>query len=277
MSKTARYVMYAVISIICLFAIFAGVYVEVFKSAEPENVVLIGNETPGQIETQQEVKDVFKKSFNSKLNAEEYTLSKVTKLDETKPLVYTAINLDKQVEENYKISVRIPIINIKGTVVEEYNKQTDKIVQMINNIITKTDDNYTICDVTYTSYINNKVLSVAIMIVVKEGDNTQRTYIQTYNYNLETNKNVEITDVLKSRDLDQTAVNQKIISVVKKAAEEAKSVMESGYDVFKRNLEDEMYDVKNVKTFIQGPEGELYIIYAYGNTKTTSEMDIIKI
>ena len=37
------------------------------------------------------------------------------------------------------------------------------------------------------------------------------------------------------------------------------------------------YDVKNVKTFMQGPDGELYIIYPYGNTSNTSEIDVIKI
>ena len=38
-----------------------------------------------------------------------------------------------------------------------------------------------------------------------------------------------------------------------------------------------MYDVKNVTNSIQGPSGELYIIYAYGNVAFTSEMDIIEI
>ena len=51
-----------------------------------------------QKETQQEVKDVFKKSFNSKLNAEEYTLSKVTKLDETSSYggIYNIIKKSKK-------------------------------------------------------------------------------------------------------------------------------------------------------------------------------------
>ena len=52
-------------------------------------------------------------------------------------------------------------------------------------------------------------------------------------------------------------------------------MIESGYEVYQRNMQSDEYDVTNVKTFFQGPNGELYIVYAYGNTKDTSEMDVI--
>ena len=38
-----------------------------------------------------------------------------------------------------------------------------------------------------------------------------------------------------------------------------------------------MYDVKNVNNYIIGPEGIIYIVYAYGNTNNTSEMDVIEV
>ena len=106
---------------------------------------------------------------------------------------------------------------------------------------------YTICEVSYTAYINNDILSVAIMASIKEGDNAQRLLVQAYNYNLKTD------------------------------SDEARSVQSTGYNIYERDLSNSMYDVKNVTNFIQGPSGELYIIYAYGNVAFTSEMDIIEI
>ena len=38
-----------------------------------------------------------------------------------------------------------------------------------------------------------------------------------------------------------------------------------------------MYQIDNITNFIEGPNGELYIIFAYGNNNYTSEMDIIEI
>ena len=51
----------------------------------------------------------------------------------------------------------------------------------------------------------------------------------------------------------------------------------TGYNVYERDLDSDIYDVTEVNNFIQGPNGELYIIYAYGNQAFTSEMDIIEI
>ena len=136
---------------------------------------------------------------------------------------------------------------------------------------------YTICEVSYTAYINNDILSVAIMASIKEGDNAQRLLVQAYNYNLKTDSDVAITDILNARGLDSNAVNKKIKLVVQEAADEAKSVQSTGYNIYERDLSNSMYDIKNVTNFIQGPSGELYIIYAYGNVAFTSEMDIIEI
>ena len=92
-----------------------------------------------------------------------------------------------------------------------------------------------------------------------------------------TDSDVAITDILNARGLDSNAVNKKIKLVVQEAADEARSVQSTGYNIYERDLSNSMYDVKNVTNFIQGPSGELYIIYAYGNVAFTSEMDIIEI
>ena len=37
-----------------------------------------------------------------------------------------------------------------------------------------------------------------------------------------------------------------------------------------------IYQIENIHTFFLGSNGDLYIIFAYGNNNYTSEMDIIK-
>ena len=115
------------------------------------------------------------------------------------------------------------------------------------------------------------------MASIKEGDSAQRLIVQTYNYNLKEDKEVTIDDIIEARGLDASNVNKKIKSIVNKAAEDAKGMQSTGYNVYERNLNSDMYDISTVDNFIQGPNGELYIIYAYGNEAYTSEMDIIQI
>ena len=125
--------------------------------------------------------------------------------------------------------------------------------------------------------MNNNLLSVAIKATIKEGDNPQRVIVQTYNYDLETNQAVTLKEVLEDRDIDETVVENRIRTVVQNASNDADKMAESGYTVYQRNENDEMYQIDNITNFIEGPNGELYIIFAYGNNNYTSEMDIIQI
>ena len=72
-------------------------------------------------------------------------------------------------------------------------------------------------------------------------------------------------------------VTAKIQDIVRKKISESSELDNSGYDVYKRNLESDMYKLENVDTFYIGKDGKLYIVFAYGNTGFTSEMDIIVI
>ena len=72
-----------------------------------------------------------------------------------------------------------------------------------------------------------------------------------------------------------TPFQNKIREIVNEAAEAANILEQSGYSVFKRNLEDSMYNMNNLTTYMLGPSNELYIIFAYGNRNFTSEMDIV--
>ena len=111
--------------------------------------------------------------------------------------------------------------------------------------------------------------------MLKQGNNPQRVIVQTYNYNLITGEKVKLEDVLAKNNIIHSECQNKINETVTKAQEEAQVLVQSGYTVYNRNLSDSMYQIANISTFFLGQNGELYIIFAYGNQNFTSEMDIV--
>lgn len=282
MSKTVRYILYAVISAICVMAIFVGVYSLVFKDYQDSDVTNEnGNETTSTDteDSQTEIKAEFENLFTNKLNKSNFDDSKVAKIDASKELVYNGLQYSDTKENLYEMNLNIPFLNINSEVANKCNEQTQKIfVNEANKLVQQTTTTgYTVFNVNYAAFINNDILSVAIRATLKEGNNAERILIQTYNYNLTTNKEVTINDIINNRGLDTTAVNKQINSVITEAQANSDAMASSGYNVYKRDLQSDIYNVTNVQTFIQGPKGELYIIYDYGNSENTSEMDIVKI
>ena len=275
-TKTIRYIMYTVIIIFCIVAIGIAVYAQFFMK-EPAKDAYGNNITAGgNIVTTQDINQSFLDLFTNEFYSN-YDENNITKLDNSKNIVYTFYSENQTVDGKYSININIPVINIQSDVVTEFNNLTQSIfVDKINSVISG-NGAYTIYNLDYTSYINNNILSVAIKATIKEGDNPQRVIVQTYNYNLETNEKVALKDILEDRDIDETVVQNRIKTVVQNASNDANKMAESGYTVYQRDVNDDMYKIDNVANFIEGPNGELYIIFAYGNNNYTSEMDIIEI
>ena len=270
-TKTIRYIMYTVIIIFCIVAIGIAVYAQFFMK-EPAKDAYGNNITAGgNIVTTQDINQSFLDLFTNEFYSN-YDENNITKLDNSKDIVYTFYSENQTVDGKYSIN-----INIQSDIVTEFNNLTQSIfVDKINSVISG-NGAYTIYNLDYTSYINNNILSVAIKATIKEGDNPQRVIVQTYNYNLETNEKVALKDILEDRDIDETVVQNRIKTVVQNASNDANKMAESGYTVYQRDVNDDMYKIDNVANFIEGPNGELYIIFAYGNNNYTSEMDIIEI
>ena len=284
MNKTVRYILYAVIVAICIIALFVGVYGVIFKDASKTNITTGNedNETANQVQTAEEVKNGFKDLLTNEFFKSNFDDSKVQKADPDKEIVYDAVTSTDKKANYYELNVHIPFININSDLANQYNEYTQsQFVQYANNLVSKeTPGDYTIYNVSFTSYINNDVLSVAILAEIKVGNEQQRTMVKTYNYNLTTNKEVTISEILDNRGIDSTVVNKKINSTVQEAKEQEEAMIDSGYnEIYQRDLQSDIYDVKRVTDFFQGPNGELYIIYAYGNTSdiATSEMDVVVI
>ena len=279
MNKSVRNAMYIVIMIVCIVAIFVGAYAQFFKKAKDnEEFKISGENVTENVITQAEIKQNFKDLFTNELLGSDYDETNLIKIDKSKPIVYSGIDgYENKEEEKYDIKATIPVINISNEIAEKYNNSTiNTFVNKLNSILSDSKV-YTIYDVNYTAYINNDILSVAIMASIKEGDSAQRLIIQTYNYNIKEEKEVTINNIFEARGLDASNVTKKIKSIVNKVAEDAKEMQSTGYNVYERDVNSDIYDATTVNNFIQGPNGELYIIYAYGNEAFTSEMDIIEI
>lgn len=278
MNKTVRYILYFVILAICIMAVFIGVYNMELVSAQRESN-RINNETEVNItEDKETTADKFKKLFTNDFTSSNYDDSKIAKLYPDRPLVISESQKTEK-DGQYKIDAYLPIININSEVATKCNNDTiANFGERANTLMSSTTTRgYTIYDTSFTSYINNNILSVAIMGSLKEGNNAQRIIVKSYNYNLDTGKEVQISEVLNQKGIEAELVNKKINTKIQEAIDHANVVSKTGYEVYKRNITDEIYNVKNVNNYIIGPDGVIYIIYAYGNSNNTSELDVIDI
>lgn len=271
-------VLYILISIFCVFAIIAGIYAQFIDGNSNENTVQTGSDANiVQEKTQQEISNDFNALFTNTLNLGGFDTTGIAKLDNTKEIVYSAYDVERNTE-NYELNLHIPVININSELSNTFNRLTlTTFINKANEIIEKNDSSMpTLYSVDYAAFINDNVLSVVIKSTLKEGDSSQRIMVQTYNYNLSTNTEVPIIDLITMKQLNRDEVNNKIMQVVSAAAQEDQTLQDMGYNqVYVRDLTNEMYIVENAGAYFLGANRDLYIVYAYGNAEFTSKMDII--
>lgn len=278
-----RNIMYISISIICIVCIILGVYYQIFADkVVNENMLNEVTNTIGEsnIENPEDLLLEFNKLFTNEFDSQGYEISNITKITglEDKDIIYTAYDVKEKKENEYEMDIKLPVFNISGEIAEGYNNITQSIfVNKANSILSETRQ-YTIYNVEYVSYLNENILSLVIKSTLKEGNSAQRIIVQTYNYDIETGKKVTLNEILENNEINIKSVNKKIEEQVKEASKQAQEISEAtGQIVYKRDLNNAMYITDNVSNFFVGKDGEIYIIYAYGNNSLTSEIDIIKI
>lgn len=281
MSK--RNIMYISISIICVIAIILGVYYQIFAGK------VIGEEDVNEIENTVEEPDVEKPSdlvaefnqlFNNSFNKQGYSTDEITKIAglESKDVIYVAYDIEKEDDEKYSIDIELPVLNVAGDVPAEFNAITQSVFANKASSILTTASKYTIYNIEYVAYLNENILSLVIKATLKEGNSAQRTIVQAYNYDILSKEKVRLNDVLEDREINKKDVNKKIDAQVKEAARQAEMISgATGQVVYKRDLSNAMYLTENSNNFFLGEDGQIYIVYAYGNNNVTSEIDIIKL
>ena len=281
-----RYILYILITIICIIAIIAGVYYQIFGNKPKQNTItneMVDNQEQNGVIDPEILKEEFNSLFNNSFDEQGYDTSAIQKIQglEEQNIIYAAYNIKEEKDEKYSVDINLPVFNVQADVAAEFNKTTQSIfADKANDVLTKSDK-YTIYNVEYVAYLNENILSLVIKSTLKEGDRAQRIIVQTYNYDIITGEKLTLNEVLESKGIDLKEVNKKIEKQVKEANKQAEAISEAlsetGQSVYKRDINNAMYVTDNVNYFFVGLDGQIYIVYPYGNSNFTSEMDVIKI
>lgn len=271
--KKRTIAIYSIAAIACVLAIAVVVGIQILGNDTIDSIFKINKIINKTEQEEAQLKANFANLYDNKFYNNNNV--NVTKIDENKDIVYT--NYEKiETNNNYEINVVLPYINIKNSKIQRWNEEIVNTFEAKAKRILENEDITTIYSTKYTANIENNILSVMIYADLKENTSSQRVLIQTYNFNLETNKELTLQDVLKIYGLDSKQVQNKIDDDIKKENKKAQELIDLGYNVFTRDLQDDMYKIENSTEFFVKNKN-LYIIYAYGNDSNTSEYDIIVI
>lgn len=272
----AQIICFILIAIVCIFAIFEAVYVVLFSTdGSIENVTTsVTNNVP--VDEKQNLKENFLKIFQNDLTSNVDTVS-IEKKDNKYNLIYTAYNKVEKSAGKYDINVQLPHINIDSVEAENINNQINNTFQAKSESILAEDTaaTNTVYNIKYKAYLNNDILSLVLECTLKEGNNAQRIIIKTYNYNMKTKEQVKIEELTEIKKLNKNMIESKIKEEIDSQISMEKSLTEAGYEVFNRYPNSDMYKFESLNNFFIDEKDNLYVLFAYGNTNNTSEMDII--
>ena len=267
-----RIIIYSIAIFACILAIVVIIGIQILGNDVVDNFFGVSKITKKTEEEENRLKANFDTLFQNQL--ENNSSCEVKKIDKNKDIVYTNYENTDKSANNYEMNVNLPYINIKNQSVQDYNENIKNIFQAKAEEVLKSTNSNVIYTVKYESYIENNILSLIIYSDLKQDASAQRIIIQTFNFNLETNKELTLEDIIKIYELDEKTVQDKIDNEIKTEEKKAEDLKALGYNVFTRDTKSDMYKIKNATEFFVH-NNNLYIIYAYGNDKLTSERDIV--
>ncbi|MBQ2916969.1 MAG: hypothetical protein IJE59_02175 [Clostridia bacterium] len=251
--------------LICSIAIALGVYAHITTNTSTKN------KEEAESANYEELKSDFEYMFTNNIN-KQATAKIDINYDE---LVYCKYDIKEEKNGKYSINAKIPYF-------KDENEETKKVNNEIYNVFAKkiidivnTEAVNNTYNIDYVAYVNNNIVSLVIRCKYKNERNPQREIIQTYNYDVENKKILNIQDILEYKELDKTEVQNKISEQIKTVNNEKEIIRQQGYNVYMRDESSEIYKVDNTPNFFIGKNNYLYLVYAYGNRNYTSEIDLI--
>lgn len=198
--------------------------------------------------------------------------------EELEDKVYIVYNVENEELGKYKINIKMPMLKLKTETAKKINKEiTDTFAKKMLDVIKQKEAMYTIYNVDFFTTMNDNILTLAIKCNLKEGKTAQRTIIKTYNYDLENEKILALSDFIEINQLDRAEIQSNINSEIEKQVKKTEAIKGEGYSIYERTINDTIYQIDNTEEFMLDKEGNLYIIYPYGNKNLTGEMDVITI
>lgn len=251
--------------LICSIAIALAVYAQITTSTSNKNKEEV--ETANYEELKSDFEYIFTNSINKEVNA---------KLDiNYDEIVYCKYDIKEEKNSKYSINAKIPYFKDENEETKKANNEIFNVfAKQIINIVKESTVNTTY-NIDYVVYVNDNIVSLVIRCKYKNGRNPQREIIQTYNYDVENKKMLNIQDILEHKGLDKTQVQERIREEIKKVNNEKEVISLQGYNVYMRDEESEIYEVDNTPNFFVGKNNYLYLVYAYGNRNYTSEIDLV--
>ena len=219
----------------------------------------------------EDLKNNFEEIFTNRINKEDTAKLNINYDD----LLDTKYNIKTEKNGKYTIEAKVPGFKGNTDVQEKINQEiydifVTEMLKIGNNATV-----YTTYNLDYVGYVNNNIISLAIMCKYKDGTKAQRIIIKCYNYDIENDKLLDIEDVIEYKKLDKNNMQKKVNEEIKKINDQNKKLIDQGYNIFLRDEESEIYKIENTQNFFLGRNNYLYLVYAYGNNNYTSEKDLV--
>ena len=265
-------IFYILILVVCIIAVMVTVVIQVSGGEQTISSGKLPELTESEIDKH---KNDFYNIFQNKVNYLENNSYKISKVEANEEIIYVGYHNNESKINDFELDVNIPYININNNIIEKFNTPIKEIFEKKAKSILNSQNNNVIYTVNYSAYVSNNILSLIVRSTLKEGSNPQRDIIQTYNYNLTTQKEYTIDEMLEIKGITKKEANQKIKGEIKKAQEKSEELQKLGYSTYARDYTSDMYSINNVTEYFIGKDNALYIIYAYGNENNTNEMDVV--
>ena len=261
------------ILIICTYAIYKAISP---KYSQEQEGIGYGNI---EDETEEDEKNKLISDFNILFtndieNSQEGSLN-ITKIREDYDIVATAYSYNEN-NKNYNLDVSIPYININTPFAKECNKKTsEEFRQKAESILKENSSLNTIYTVKYKAYIQNDIISLVIRSELREGNQSQKLIVRTYNYDIKNNREISLQELLNMKNISEDDANSEIKSEIEKVQRQNETFADLGYNTYQRDIEADRYKVSNTTEYFLGKNEILYLVYTYGNEGDTNDKDIV--
>lgn len=256
---------------ICILAIIVVIGIQILGNDVIDNIFGINKITKRTEQEEATLKanfeDILKNEIEKK---QDYDIQKI---NNTQEIIYTSYE-KKEKNDKYDININLPYININNKEAQDFNNEMKETFETKAENIIKDKSENVIYTVKYQANIENNILSVIVYCDLKEETSAQRVIIRTFNFNLKDKKEINLEKTIDGFNLKQKNVQNKIKKDIKEAQRKSDDLKALGYNIFSRDLDSEIYNVKNIEEFFIY-NNNIYIIFAYGNNKLTSEKDIV--
>ena len=266
--------LYIVSILICVLAAIVVACSQYFGPEKLDQMIATNTNKGVQKEVDEELLIAgFDELFTNQIEAYQSSVN-IKKIDDSKDIIYPYYQKQEKQENNYDLDICIPFFNIDNEIVKKYNEAIEgDFVKKAESVLESKNSNV-IYTVQYVATVEEDILSLMIRSNLKDGSSAQRVIIQTYHFDLKNNKEVTLEDLLNRKSIQIAYVENKVKQQIETEQKKVEDLKALGYNIFERNAEDEMYQVKNTDQFFI-KDGNIYLIYAYGNEALTSELDLI--